>query len=285
MILFDFSQIAMSTAIDYHTQTKKPLDMGIVRHIILSHILSVKSKLSQYADEIVLCLDSRSYWRTEVFPNYKKHRQKVREESDFDWDDFFIHFNQLKEELKESSPFKVIEIKRAEADDIIAVLSIKYGEDRNIVIVSSDNDFLQLQAIHSNIKQYSLKRKDFINIEESKYSLFEHIIKGDSGDGIPNFLTDDDVFLIEGKRSKPISTVKLNAWKSFGLDNLEEFCCSVDEMKKVKRNQSLIDLTKVPTDIKKDIIDTYEVTQSNRSKTHRYLVKHQLVKILKDNLW
>ena len=285
MILFDFSQIAMSTAIDYYTQTKKPLDMGILRHIVLTHILNVKSRLSKYSDEIVLCLDSRSYWRAEIFPNYKRHRKKARDDSDFNWDEFFVHFNQLKEEFKEFSPFKVMEIKRAEADDVIAAISIKYGGERDIVIVSSDNDFLQLQNIHSNIKQYSLKRKNFITIEDVKYDLFEHIIKGDSCDGIPNFLTDDDVFLVDGKRSKPITTTKLNVWRDFGLDKLEEFCCSVDEMQKIRRNQTLIDLTKVPDEIVDGIIQTYLITQSNRSKTYRYLVKHQLVKILKDNLW
>jgi len=285
MLLFDFSQIAMSSAIDYSTKTKQEIDMNLLRHIVLSYILSVKSKLSKQADEIVLCLDSRSYWRHNVFPNYKRNRKQARQESSFDWDSFFIHFNQLKEEFKESSPFKVIEINKAEADDIIATLSIAYGNTKDIVIISSDNDFLQLQNINPNIKQFSLKRKDFINVVDSKYDLFEHIVKGDASDGIPNFLSDDDVFLVEGKRCKPISALKLKVWREYGLNKPEEFCCSIDEIVKLQRNQTLIDLQRIPEAIVTDILETYLITQSNRSKTYKYLVKHQLVKILKDSLW
>jgi hypothetical protein len=34
---------------------------------------------------------------------------------------------------------------------------------------------------------------------------FEHIIKGDATDGIPNILSADDTFAVDGKRQKPLA--------------------------------------------------------------------------------
>ena len=35
--------------------------------------------------------------------------------------------------------------------------------------------------------------------------LFNHIMKGDVSDGVPNILSDDDTFVVEGKRQKPMN--------------------------------------------------------------------------------
>ena len=37
----------------------------------------------------------------------------------------------------------------------------------------------------------------------------EHILKGDAGDGVPNVLSDDDVFINDDKRQTPLSKKKM----------------------------------------------------------------------------
>lgn len=281
MLLFDFSQIVISSSTDYYRKTGDQIEIELLRHISLNAILSLKNKLSKYSDEVVLCFDGRNYWRKQIFPLYKKNRQELHEKDKFDWDLFYKSFNILKSEFQENLPYKSIEIFSAEADDIISVLAQLGVRDRkDVVIVSSDKDFLQLQRLSPKVKQYSPFMKKFISIDEAKYDLFEHIVRGDSGDGIPNILSDDDVFMISGKRSRPIRSKQLDEWKAYGIAEADKFCNSVSMLEKLYRNQLLIDLMKIPETLFKEIEDRYVSIEPNSGNFFNYLTKNKLKKIL-----
>ena len=94
----------------------------------------------------------------------------------------------IKDELTEFFPYKVLEVDNAEADDIIA--SVVFHEPKNyekVLILSSDKDFIQLQK-YNFVSQYSPMQKKFINGVDPTTYIKEHILKGDRGDGVPNFL-------------------------------------------------------------------------------------------------
>ena len=130
----------------------------------------------------------------------KPSRKKDRAASGLDWDIIFTNLNQVRDEIKEHFPYKVIEVYGAEADDIIAVLTRERNDDVTIII-SSDKDFIQL---HNNIiEQYSPVTKKLINGKDPVNYLREHIIRGDRSDGVPNILSPDDTFT-ESKRQKPL---------------------------------------------------------------------------------
>ena len=278
MILVDFSQIVMSSALSYHAMTKESIDINLLRHIALNNIIQFKKKFSREFDKtVVLCFDGKYYWRRDVFLNYKKNRAKGREESKFDWDNFFDCFNQLKKEFKENLPYKVIENDRAEADDIISTLCQRFRNE-DILIISSDHDFQQLHSLSDTIKQYSPLHKKMLS--DKNYSLFEHIVKGDSGDGIPNILSDDDVFLTE-KRSRPITTKKLKEWEEiYNFAGQEGFCSTSIELDNFNRNKKLVDLTQIPKELMFEINKQYDEFPNNCHNTFNYLMKHKLVKIL-----
>jgi hypothetical protein len=281
MILFDFSQIVIGAAIEYHSQTKDTIDTPLLRHIALNNILNLKDKLTSYSDEIVLCLDGRKYWRKNVFPNYKQNRKKDQAKSKFDWDTFHVSFNEIKKEFSENLPYKVVEVEGAEADDVITVLCTIFGNQRDVVIVSSDKDFLQIPVnIASRVKQYSPYHKKFLDVKHNSYSLFEHVVKGDPGDGIPNIFSDDDVFLCEDKRSKPIRSKSIEEWSKYGLDNPEGFCTSLEELEKFRRNRTLIDLRMIPKEVVDAISAAYHSAKTNGENTFNYLVKNRMKKIL-----
>ena len=69
----------------------------------------------------------------------------MREDSDHDWNAIFQCLNQVKTELVDNFPYKVLEVDRAEADDIIGILC-RYLSDVPILILSGDKDFMQLQT-------------------------------------------------------------------------------------------------------------------------------------------
>ena len=61
------------------------------------------------------------------------------------------------------------------------------------MILSGDKDFIQLHK-YKNVTQYSPITKKFVNgIDPDEY-LYEHILKGDVSDGVPNVLSVDNTF-------------------------------------------------------------------------------------------
>lgn len=252
------------------------VDETLVRHMILNTIRThVKKFKNTHGPDVVIACDDKNFWRREIFPYYKAGRKKARESSGYDWNTIFDCLAKVREELKENSPYKVISVDTCEADDIIAVITQKFSATQKIIILSSDKDFAQLQK-YKNVSQYSPILKKQI-IEENPYSfLKEHIIRGDAGDGIPNIFSKDDVF-VEKIRQKAIKTVDVNVWIN---QEPNEFC-NEEMYRNYMRNSSLIDLTKIPTEIVNSILHTYDSVQP-KSKQHfmNYMIANRLKNLI-----
>lgn len=279
-ILIDLSQMSIDATRAAVFKSKTFPDTDVLRTVIVNSLLFYRNKLRSPSDEVILCLDNkdRRYWRRELFPYYKRNREKGRkEDTSFDWKSFFKSFDEIKAEFREFLPYKTLDVPGAEADDLIAILTLVYGPVERISILSSDKDFLQLHAFSpNNIRQWSTIHKGFINTKTQNYNLFQHIVKGDGGDGIPNILSDDDTFVNPDKRQKSIYAKHLAVWESEGgIANPEKFCNSVDMLNRFTRNRTLIDLTQIPGPIAESIKNTY-LNLSPGNNFFSYLVKHQL---------
>jgi len=279
MILIDMNQCMISNLM-MQVKSNDGLDINLVRHMVLRSLKYYKKTFSEEFGELVLCYDSKFYWRRELFPFYKQNRKKDRENSAHDWGAIFNCLNTIRDEIRDNFPYVVMEVYGAEADDIISVLTnhIVNTCDEKILILSGDKDFLQLSK-HSSVSQYNPIQKKYLTLDNPKQFLLEHIIKGDRSDGIPNFLSDDDTF-ISGKRQKPISKKNLCKW----LDSTPETFCSKEQLKNYERNKKLIDLSCIPEDITKKIIDEFELLNSNvkRGVPINYFVKHKLTTLLSE---
>lgn len=285
MILVDYSQIVIANVMT------NPKDMSIdfIRHLVLNTIRMYNQKFKEDYGDLVICCDGSDNWRRGYYEYYKANRKTTREKSEFDWNELFRILHIIRRELDEYFPYKVLHLDGAEADDIISALTIYTSENKvlngvfeepeSILILSSDKDFQQLQK-YENVKQYSPLKKKFIKTSNPIHFLKEHIMRGDASDGIPNFLSEDDVFVSENKRQKPLSSKKLSVWLE--LDP-EEFC-EGEMLRNYRRNEMLIDLTKIPTNLYNQIIDVYVNTKDvGRSKIFNYFVKNRL-KNLMENL-
>jgi hypothetical protein len=256
--------------------SKTPVDESLVRHMILNTIRTYVKKFKQsHGSEIVIACDNKKYWRREIFPHYKAGRKKAREASGHDWSTIFDCLNKIRDELKVNSPYKVLDVDSAEADDIIAVLSLKYSATQKIMILSSDKDFAQLQK-YPNVEQFSPILKKAIKEPLPSAQLKQLIIRGDKGDGIPNILTKDDVF-VTGGRQKPITEVKIIGWMN---QEPKEFC-NEDMLRNYARNEMLIDLTKIPESLKEAILHTYdEVKGRTKQEFMNYMIANRLKNLL-----
>ena len=235
----------------------------------------VKKFKNTHGPEVIIACDNRHYWRRGIFEHYKASRKKARESSGHDWNTIFDCLNKIRDELKQYSPYKVIDVETAEADDVIAVLAMKYSATEKVMILSSDKDFAQLQK-YPNVEQYSPILKKYIKEPLPGAQLKQLIIRGDKGDGIPNILTKDDVF-VTGGRQKPITEAKIINWMN---QSPEEFCN--DEMlRNFKRNEMLIDLNLIPETLKQSILDTYDNTKGqSRQVFMNYMITNRLKNLL-----
>jgi 5'-3' exonuclease len=279
MILIDYNGIAISNVV---TQ-KLRIDENLIRHMILNSIRLHRKKFHKQYGEVVICCDGMKNWRLDVFPQYKHKRRDARKQSDIDWNEVFRITNLVRDELKENFPYKVIEVPECEADDIIAQLALQtteFGKHEEVMIISGDKDFAQLQ-VHKNIKQYSPVQNKFITEKNPKLQLMELILKGDTSDGVPNVLSDDNCFVSNIRqtplRQKVIDDIIKKVSENEG-PILEPW------WRNYQRNRRLIDLTMTPDAIKQKIIDTYEGQDKwpNKGKVLPYLVTKQCRLLLEE---
>tara|TARA_R110000782_G_scaffold56853_2_gene118948 strand:+ start:138 stop:1007 length:870 start_codon:yes stop_codon:yes gene_type:complete len=279
MILVDLNQVMISNLMMQIGGKKNiQIEEDLVRHMVLNSLRMYRTKFGKKFGELVICCDDKDYWRRELYPYYKIHRKKNREESGLDWNMIFTVLNGIRDDIRSEFPYKVIQVPHAEADDVIGALCHRFGHlgimndsAEPILILSSDKDFAQLQK-YANVEQYSPMGKKYVTCSNPARYVHEHILRGDRGDGVPNFLSADDVF-VTGKRQTPLATKKVDAWN--GKDP-EEFC---DErmLRNYRRNQQLVDLDFIPENIieqTNEIYDNYKLNE--RSKIFNYFVKNKM---------
>ncbi len=275
MILIDMNQMTIANIMS-ESKGKPVFNENLIRHMIINNLRILKNKFSNEYGEMVICYDSPLSWRKLKYDFYKKNRKKQREKSDFDWNALYKLMDTIREELRAFFPYKIIQCIGCEADDIIASLCKRYHESEKMLIISGDEDFFQLQK-YKNVNQYSGYHKKLVTCPSPSDFLFEHVIRGDASDGVPNILSPDDVFLTEGTRQKSISTKKLEAWKKErtlgGYIDGE----TPEIQKNIDRNKELIDFDFIPELYYSAVLNAFSNTiPAKRDKILDYLISKQM---------
>ena len=271
MILLDYSQIVIANVM----MNKKAMSEDFVRHAVLNTIRMYHHKFTKEYGELVVCCDAPDNWRRDAFKYYKAQRKTTRDKSDFDWTELYRILHIVREEISENFPYKVVYIDGAEADDIIATIVMNATKEP-VLILSSDKDFVQLQK-YENVSQYSPLTKKFLNTDNPDNFLREHILRGDTSDGVPNFLSSDDTFVVMDKRQTPLSKKKLSVWSELEPDVF----CQGEQLRNYRRNEMLIDFTKIPNWLQINIVDEYvNQPEVGRSRLFNYFIKYKLKNLM-----
>ena len=271
MILLDFSQTMIGS---FMAMGKGSIvvEEDLLRHTVLNTIRQYK-QTHRHVDHggFIICCDSPKNWRKESFPEYKANRKKKRETDTTDWTSLFEFLHQMIDDLREYFPYKVVKVESAEADDIIAVLTQEEMKNPT-TIISSDKDFIQLQK-YEGVQQWSPLTKDWVK-GDPEASLWEKLVKGVAGDGVPNILSSDDTFMVEGKRQRPISKKKMEMWK-------EDRSSWTDEMhRNFNRNEMMVDLEKTPESIRINIINQFREQVPPHGRLMEYFTEKRLKNLM-----
>ena len=280
-ILVDYNQVMLASlfaGIGNHTDMD--VDENLLRHMFLNSIRFNRKKFHNEYGAIVLCVDNKDVWRRDYFPYYKANRKKSRDESELDWNKLFESIHRIRAEIEEFFPYKVINVDRCEADDIIATVIHEYGTDLNMgsekfLILSGDKDFIQLHQ-YANVDQYNPVMKKWIRNDNPDKYLKEHVLKGDVGDGIPNILSPDNCLAV-GERQKPMTKKRMTNF----LQSPED----MDEETKLRynRNKKMIDLSLIPEKYKEQILEQYNNEKDiGREHLFNFFVKKKLKNLITD---
>ena len=244
------------------------------KYLCLNSIRRIKYKFKP--DEMVLACDNRS-WRKDYYKFYKANRTTKRNKSNIDWEMFYVEVQKFMDELRETFvSMKVLEVKNAEADDIIGVLVNGLRSIRKeIVIISRDKDFKQL--LGKNVFLYDPMNKKYLECKTPKEYLLKQILSGDRIDGVPNLRSDDDVFVDEKKRQLPFGAKTITKVLISGLD---EYIKENGLEANYKRNEKMISLSPniIPKEIQKAIFLTYKKTKAGKMSfmsLQKYLSKNK----------
>ena len=269
------NQITLANVMmNFHMNKSDELEEDMIRHMILNSIRMYNKKYRDQYGQMVICCDGPNTWRKQYFPEYKAARKKNRDDSGVDWQEIFRILNLVRDEIRENLPYKVIHLDGCEADDIIGTLVLEtqeFGKDEPVKIISSDKDFIQLHRF-KNVSQFSPMQKKEVSDKNPHIYRFNHIIKGDAGDGVPNVKSADNVFIEEGLRQTPIRAKQIEEW----LDNSERLSEVMDSevYRNYQRNKKLIDLTEIPENISESIINTFNNSKKPmQMKVLNYLIK------------
>ncbi len=298
MLVIDFSQVVISNAqvqLGKELKSPKPEVNNLIKHLFFSQLLRYK-KMFPDSGQVVIACDGRNYWRKEFFPYYKGQRKLIKDNDGFDWDFLYKCMDELKADIQVNFPYKLIQVDRAEADDVIAVLA-KYsqtnelvteglfdGEPQEFAIISTDNDFGQLQK-YKNVRQYAPMLKKMVKNPRPMDYVIEHICEGDAGDNVPNIVTDDQW------AKDRTDGIKVRA-KSFMKDRQPEFnkkgidaCANEQERANWIRNRTLVDFDYIPKDVSEEIIHTYNTVEvkGSKMKIMNYLMANRM-KLLMQSL-
>lgn len=268
MILIDFSSVIMGTTLSHANELDSKGEY--VKHVVINNIRLANEKYRHDCGETVICRDGGDNWRKQCFEFYKARRKAKRDDDPEKWAKVFAFKKEFEAELMAAMPYKVIQLDFAEADDVIGALVQHYREPH--MIISGDGDFKQLQR-YGNVRQWATARREFYVSKNPTGDLLMKIFDGDTGDGVPNILSDDDTLVTEGKRQKPLTQARiqelLQCYRSNDWGDLANNWI---------RNSTLIDLSKMPEDVYSAIIHAYEESKPPGSiqALGKYFIKNRM---------
>lgn len=223
-------------------------DIPLWRFNVIDNIYNSLYKTN--TDEVVLAIDDSKSWRKLYWSRYKESRKTQRDKSEVDWNFYHSKLQELINDIQENLPFKVLQVNNCEGDDIIAVLCKEVPN--NYVIISVDEDFLQLYGDNVAIYNPHHKKQCYVTCEDTRQFIIKKCLTGQAKDGIFNIKTPLDWPVDKRKPGfgEVAATKVMNeGYEKWLKDNgLEE---------RFKVNQTLMDFDMIPKAISTSILNTY----------------------------
>lgn len=149
---------------------------------VYSFVRTFRSTIDTFKpDKVIVVTEGNPKFRYEIYPEYKAQRFLKRAELPQEEIDHFKIQKHKIHDLIKLFPVEFIKHPDYECDDVIATLVKKVYHNDDCVIVSGDNDYLQL--VNDNVKLYNPIKKQFIPKPDYDILLMK-ALAGDVSDNI-----------------------------------------------------------------------------------------------------
>lgn len=228
-----------------------------------------EKKFKDEYGHVVICCDSTSNWRRDIFPYYKQRRRDKRAKDEKDWNNIFNMFSVVKANFKQNLQETVLEIEGLEGDDLIA-LGTKLINKRPHLIISSDKDMTQLTCM-LGVRMFHVLHQEYAEFDDRAFIL--QILKGDRSDGVPSILCEDNHFVDDKAQIRRLTKKYTDAVQALNEDEIRRVFADQKDLEKIvehfHRNVKLINLNYIPekyTEIfKKEFMTAYRSQIHNDS--------------------
>jgi len=221
------------------TYTESEFAESFIKHM-QSDIKKISRKWKTETKNIIFCADCprSKIWRNDIFTDYKSTRQH---QQNFNQNIFSVFYNYI-----EKNTLNIINIDRLEADDVVYLIHKKINNiANNIIIISNDNDYLQLISENTQIINMQFKNiKSRTNCTTGISNLYYKALIGDKSDNIPKVsnLINKDIAL---------------ELSSYNITKLENWLKERDIYENFMFNLKLISFAYIPNEYNKEFEKEY----------------------------
>jgi len=275
IVLYDCNNLAIRCVNNKDVKTVNPktkvvtgVDWEYWEYLMFSSIYG--SLYKNNTKSIVLAIDDKRSWRYDIWSRYKEDRKKnkLKDKTEFPWDEFFVRYEKLMDEFATHFPIKVLKRKKAEGDDIIGTIAKTIPD--NCMVISVDKDFLQLSS--KRVKIYNPMTRQHVSTPNTEMFIIEQCMIGQKKDTITNIMTPWN--WPAGKRRpgfgpKAFEKAVEHGWKEWLIEN--------DVYHRFDFNRCLMDFERIPQYLQDGIMDDYN--------TYKYPNPDMMYKFLKEKGW
>lgn len=208
--------------------TEKDFSASFIKHM-QSDIKKICKKWKTDTNNIIFCADCprSKIWRNDIYTEYKITRQH---QQNFNQNIFNVFYNYI-----EKNELNIINIDRLEADDVVYLIHNKIKNTaNNIIIITNDNDYLQLICDNTDIVNMQFKNiKNRTKCINGTSNLYYKALIGDKSDNIP-------------KVSSSINKDLALELSSYSINSLEKWLSERNIYEKFMFNLKLISFAHIP---------------------------------------
>lgn len=296
MIISDFSKVSYSIVYVFEDDIKKsePKEIeNILRHAIINSFTTLKKRFGAEYGELIIAVDGKKNFRKDIYEHYKAGRAEARKKSDIPWNIVFDIVHRLVDEAKENWPWAVIEVDRAEADDVMFVLvedianhntqSVGVMDDdepEKVLLDTRDQDMFQIHR--PGLRQWDSRDRKFITLPSGMTAEAfrkDLIIRGDTTDGVENVFTPLGTLITPGVRQTACIAKRMNSVLQF--ENIFDYDLDPVIKERIKMNHQLVSSQGIPLDVRDEIVSKYKNRTINKKmKMLQYLQKHRCIRLI-----
>ena len=230
--------------IDHENITEdKEFLTAIIKHFE-ADIKKIIKKFKTTTDNMIICMDCprSEIWRNDIYAEYKASRVQKKNFNG-------AIFKYINDYITEQKKIKQVIFDRLEADDIVYLLQkeIKNKVGQEIIIITNDNDYLQLAD--NNVKIINMQFKDIVQrgLKDRKKDLLLKVIYGDKSDNIPKIC-----YGLTKEKALNLITQSEDEINKYLVDNklLEKF----------NLNMKLVCLNQIPEELSKKFYEYYNIS-------------------------